>query len=360
MLRCIASKQRMFMVYLAPTKALCNERYQDWKNRFSKFVKISMATGDSEEGLELDSVGLLLCTPEKFDALTRVRESAIALMTMLRLLMIDEIHSVGDSRGAAIEIIVSRTKFLNPTARLVAVSASVGNPHDFCQWLSNAQLMRVDDSNRSVPLHRHVLGFPSTGMNPFQFENSLNSQLAWIIRKHSSNLPTLIFCSTRRSAESTADYLSKSADYLATLNGTSNSLTEAFFTTSKLNTLTSRGVAFHNAGIPFEDRRAVEYMFINGKIKVLCATSTLAVGVNLPAHLVIIKGTKQYTNRGYEEYDVMDIQQMIGRAGRPQFDKFGVAVILTTQEKKDYYQDTSASAIIESKYFDEKDGIIMV
>jgi ATP-dependent DNA helicase HFM1/MER3 len=127
-----------------------------------------------------------------------------------------------------------------------------------------------------------------------------------------------------------------------------------------LNTLTSRGVAFHNAGIPFEDRRAVEYMFINGKIKVLCATSTLAVGVNLPAHLVIIKGTKQYTNRGYEEYDVMDIQQMIGRAGRPQFDKFGVAVILTTQEKKDYYQDTSASAIIESKYFDEKDGIIMV
>ena len=70
----------------------------------------------------------------------------------------------------------------------------------------------------------------------------------------------------------------------------------------------------------------------------LCATSTLALGVNLPAHLVIIKGTRRYCGgassdgSGYEEYDRSMCLQMAGRAGRPQFDDEGVAVIMTQRQ----------------------------
>jgi replicative superfamily II helicase len=83
----------------------------------------------------------------------------------------------------------------------------------------------------------------------------------------------------------------------------------------------------------------------------LGSTSTLAVGVNLPAHLIIIKGTNHYINGKYEEYSDLDIMQMMGRAGRPQFDDSGVAVILTSNEKKRKYEDLgSGKEIVESKY----------
>lgn len=68
-------------------------------------------------------------------------------------------------------------------------------------------------------------------------------------------------------------------------------------------------------------------------MQVLCTTSTLAVGVNLPARLVVIKGTRRWSNeggtKGYQEYDRSSCLQMMGRAGRPQFDTHGIAVIMT-------------------------------
>lgn len=80
-------------------------------------------------------------------------------------------------------------------------------------------------------------------------------------------------------------------------------------------------------------------MFKEGTIKVLCATSTLASGVNLPAHLVIIKNTIQYGQNGYQEYNEMDVLQMMGRAGRLQYDTFGVAVIITDDSRKGFYEN---------------------
>ena len=72
-------------------------------------------------------------------------------------------------------------------------------------------------------------------------------------------------------------------------------------------------------------------------MQVLCTTSTLAQGVNLPAHLVVLKGTRRWSREkgevaGNKEYDRSTVLQMIGRAGRPQFDTEGVAVIMTQKE----------------------------
>ena len=100
------------------------------------------------------------------------------------------------------------------------------------------------------------------------------------------------------------------------------------------------GVGLHHAGLPEPDRALVERLFVARKIQVLVATSTLAWGVNTPAHLVIIKGTEYYdaASRRYVDFPITDVLQMMGRAGRPQYDKHGVAVVMVAEPKKAFYK----------------------
>lgn len=102
------------------------------------------------------------------------------------------------------------------------------------------------------------------------------------------------------------------------------------------------GVAFHHAGLDQGDRSLVENLYLEGQINVICCTSTLAVGVNLPAHLVVLKNTVGYGDKGPQEYVDMEVMQMLGRAGRPQFNDSGVAVIMTAQNKKQKYENMDA------------------
>ena len=96
-------------------------------------------------------------------------------------------------------------------------------------------------------------------------------------------------------------------------------------------------MAFHHAGLDVADRRTIEQGFLSHDISIICCTSTLAVGVNLPCHLVIIKGTVAWTDSGLQEYSDLETMQMLGRAGRPQFEKSACAVILTKEERVTHY-----------------------
>lgn len=96
---------------------------------------------------------------------------------------------------------------------------------------------------------------------------------------------------------------------------------------------------------------------MNGDLNVICCTGTLAVGVNLPCHLVIIKNTAAYTSEGMKEYSDLEVMQMLGRAGRPQFDNTAVAVIMTRLEKvKKYEKMVSGQEILESWYIHFKNS----
>src|ERR1700753_3898772 len=98
----------------------------------------------------------------------------------------------------------------------------------------------------------------------------------------------------------------------------------------------------------YEDRIAVEKGYLVGDISVICCTSTLAVGVNLPCHFVIIKNTVAYVGNNFKEYSDLEIMQMLGRAGRPQFDRSATAVIMTRQEKVKHYENMlSGEEILE-------------
>ena len=97
------------------------------------------------------------------------------------------------------------------------------------------------------------------------------------------------------------------------------------------------GFATHHAGMKRVDRTTVEDLFAAGHVKVLVSTATLAWGVNLPAHTVIIKGTQVYNpvKSGWDELSPQDVMQMLGRAGRPQYDSFGEGIIITQHSEQD-------------------------
>lgn len=115
------------------------------------------------------------------------------------------------------------------------------------------------------------------------------------------------------------------------------------------------GFGIHHAGMLRSDRSLTERMFADGSLKVLCCTATLAWGVNLPAYAVVIKGTQVYdsTKGSFVDLSILDVLQIFGRAGRPQYETHGVGYILTTHDRLSHY----ISAItqqhpIESKFIE--------
>src|SRR5690606_19823415 len=93
----------------------------------------------------------------------------------------------------------------------------------------------------------------------------------------------------------------------------------------------------------------VEQNFLTGQLGVICCTSTLAVGINLPCHTVVLKGTVGFTDERLEEYSDLEVMQMLGRAGRPQFDDSAAAIILTRAANKARYQKmVTGQEVLES------------
>ena len=348
------------IVYMAPTKSLCSERQRDWQAKFAALdLRCAELTGDTDHGhlRSVQSASIVITTPEKWDSMTRKWKDHLKLMQMVKLFLIDEVHILKDSRGATLEAVVSRMKSVRSNVRFVALSATVPNSNDIATWLgkdpnnqhSPAPREVFGEEFRPVKLQKHVVGLPFKG-NDFAFESACNPQLPSIIAKYSHRKPIMVFCITRKSALDTAKILASVWASKGPRDRCWEGPTQRIVVQDPelKNTLTS-GVAFHHAGLDGSDRHAVETGFLEGQINAICCTSTLAVGVNLPCHMVIIKNTVSFQDDGIKEYADLEIMQMLGRAGRPQFDTTAVAVIITKQEKiKKYEKLVSGEELLES------------
>lgn len=355
-----SNSEQFKIVYQAPTKSLCAERARDWQQKLSHLnLQCAELTGDTgaAEMRTVRNAAIIVTTPEKWDSVTRKWKDHIKLLQLVKLFLIDEVHILKDTRGATLEAVVSRMKSIGAQVRFVALSATVPNSQDIATWLGK------DHANRDLPAHReafgedfrpvvlqrHVYGFENNG-NDFAFDSFLDTKLPNLVAKHTKGKPIMVFCFTRKSCESTA---AKLAEWW-----TKSSIADRAWPqpdrkvavgNKDLQALVSRGVAFHHAGLDLQDRLAVEKEYLKGGISVICCTSTLAVGVNLPCHLVVIKNTVGYQDVGLTEYSELELMQMLGRAGRPQFDKEAVAVIMTRSSKADRYKSMiSGQEIIES------------
>ncbi|EAW06934.1 putative DEAD/DEAH box DNA helicase (Mer3) [Aspergillus clavatus NRRL 1] len=352
--------ERFKVVYQAPTKSLCSERFRDWNRKFMSLgLQCAELTGDTDY-TQLRSVQnsqIIVTTPEKWDSMTRKWKDHARLMQLVKLFLIDEVHILKEGRGATLEAVVSRMKTFGSNVRFVALSATVPNSEDIATWLGK------DATNQHVPAHREhfgeefrpvklqkfVYGYQSHS-NDFAFDKLCSSKLPDVLGTHSCRKPIMIFCCTRNSCVATAKELARlwsMTNPPARLWKGSGRRLEAH--NADLRATLVAGVAFHHAGLDSADRYAVETGYLQGHINVICCTSTLAVGVNLPCHLVIVKGTAGWQDGGCKEYSDLEIMQMLGRAGRPQFDDSAIAVIMTRKERVQHYEKlASGSETLES------------
>ncbi|CAO3632232.1 unnamed protein product [Cunninghamella echinulata] len=328
------------IIYMAPTKSLCSERIKDWKEKWSPFgITCNEFTGDTSfiNVEDIRDSHIIITTPEKWDSMTRRWVDHKKLIELIKLILIDEVHILREPRGATLEVCVSRMKTMENKLRYVAISATLPNLQDITNWL-DAIPLEFSEEYRPIPLDRHVYGYPCKS-NVFSFEKNLDWKLLNIIEKHSNKKPVLVFCSTRKSTESTCETLLKSMaqSYVESLSSTRDAKNYKC-KNKKLSTFIQHGIGFHHAGLDTEDRQLVEKLFSEKHIQVIATTSTLALGVNLPAHLVIIKSTKRYQNCKMIEYSDIDVLQMMGRAGRPGLDTSGCVVIMTTTDMEYKYK----------------------
>ncbi|EER23433.1 DEAD/DEAH box helicase family protein [Coccidioides posadasii C735 delta SOWgp] len=340
---------RFKVVYQAPTKSLCSERFRDWCAKFAAFdLQCAELTGDTEQSQlrNVQNASIIITTPEKWDSMTRKWKDHMRLMQLIKLFLIDEVHILKETRGATLEVVVSRMKSANSSVRFIALSATVPNSEDIATWLGRdptnqhlpAHHERFGEEFRPVKLQKFVYGYQSNG-NDFVFEKVCDSKLPEVISKHSRRKPIMIFCCTRHSAISTSKNLAKLWTATNAPGRLWNSPKKPIIVQNQdLKATVSTGVAFHHAGLDTSDRHAVEMAYLQGHISVICCTSTLAVGINLPCHLVIIKNTVSWQDHHRREYTDLETMQMLGRAGRPQFDNSATAVILTKKERVDHYQ----------------------
>ncbi|OAX80744.1 hypothetical protein ACJ72_04918 [Emergomyces africanus] len=340
---------RFKVVYQAPTKSLCSERFRDWQTKFTSLdLQCAELTGDTDHAQlrNVQNSNIIITTPEKWDSMTRKWKDHIKLMQLVKLFLIDEVHILKETRGATLEAVVSRMKSVDPNVRFVALSATVPNSEDIASWLGRdpttqhlpAHRERFGEEFRPVKLQKFVYGYQGNG-NDFAFDKACEARLPEVMEKHSKKKPIMIFCCTRNSAIATSKYLAK-------LWTSTNPPNRLWSSSSKpigvqnpdLRATILAGVAFHHAGLDAGDRHAVESGFLSGQINVICCTSTLAVGINLPCHLVIIKNTVSWQDNCCKEYTDLEMMQMLGRAGRPQFDDSAVGVILTRKERVHHYE----------------------
>ncbi|KAL5544599.1 hypothetical protein UlMin_008383 [Ulmus minor] len=352
MLRLFNTQPDMKVIYIAPLKAIVRERMHDWRKGLVSQLgkKMVEMTGDyTPDLMALLSADIIISTPEKWDGISRNWHSR-NYVKKVGLMILDEIHLLGADRGPILEVIVSRMRYISSQTeraiRFVGLSTALANAGDLADWLGVGEigLFNFKPSVRPVPLEVHIQGYPGKFYCPRM--NSMNKPAYAAICTHSPTKPVLIFVSSRRQTRLTAlDLIQFAASdehprQFLSMPEEALQMVLSQVTDQNLRHTLQFGIGLHHAGLNDKDRSLVEELFANNKIQVLICTSTLAWGVNLPAHLVIIKGTEYYDGKTkrYVDFPITDILQMMGRAGRPQFDQHGKAVILVHEPKKSFYK----------------------
>ena len=328
------------VVYIAPLKALVHERILDWKSNLPSRINVAELSGDVDSDYrELSRANLIVTTPEKWDLVTRNWRKA-TFIQRTRCIIIDEIHLIGSERGHVLEAIVPR--FVHTTkTRFIGLSTALANALDLAQWLGIKRefVFGFKSTVRPIPVTVRLEGFPGRHYCPRMA--SMNKPIYQAIKMEVEDHPVLVFVSSRRQTRLTAQALIS----LCSLNNSpfKSELSEdelVLVEDDVMRFCLSFGITLHHAGLSDSDRKLSEKYFVNRRVQIMIATSTVAWGVNFPARLVIIKGCEYYCAKknGYVPYPITDVMQMVGRAGRPQFDDKAIAVILVEEERKTFYK----------------------
>lgn len=322
-------------IFLVPLRALAQEKIDQWTNESYHFkgLNISVCTGDyrltKERTEELNNADLIIMTSELLNH--RIRNSEAENSEFLKkcgTIVIDEAHGIGSpDRGSHLEAGLMKFTELNPSARVVFLSATMPNVEELAEWLSYSLTGRetyvLNSKFRPVPLNIHYETYDDVGKYDRVEESKIDAAMD-IIEDYPDD-KFLVFAHTKRSGE------------------------------MMKNALKAAGIAtgFHSADLSKDERVKLEKEFrTNKNLKVVVATSTLAAGINMPARRVIVLGV----TRGINDVETHEIIQECGRSGRLGIDVRGDAYVLLPESKEQLWRNKLKTPQLIQSQLLEKEG----
>ena len=305
-------------LYVVPLRALASEKADAFRRLP---VDVAVSTGDYDERDEqLGDNDVIVATSEKVDSLVR---NGVSWVRDVSCVVTDEVHLIDDpDRGPTLEVTMAKLRRLSDP-QFVALSATVANADEFAGWLD---AVLVESDWRPVDLKKGVAVDGTV-----EFDDGTTAEgddVETLVRGAvDGGGQALVFVNSRRSAEATAESLA-SLGFGASGVGHEVRDSATTETGERLASCLEGGVAFHHAGLRSEHREAVEDVFRSRDIAAICATPTLAAGVNVPARRVVVRDHMRYSDTGMEPLPVLEVHQMFGRAGRPGLDPHGEAVLV--------------------------------
>jgi helicase len=336
-------------LYVVPLRALATEKYETFQSLPGQDVGI--ATGDYEStDEELAEHDIVVATSEKVDAAIR---NGANWIESIACAVIDEVHLLDKpGRGPTLEMTIAKLR-LRCDPQLVALSATIANPDELADWLDAAV---VDSEWRPVDLRTGVYDGETITIDDGSertLAGSPTPTAALVEEALADGGGCLVFVSSRRGARQLADELAATIDQAG--EGGAAELarelreTATTATGESLATGAESGIAFHHAGLRRTHRGIIEAAFRSRQLGVLCATPTLAAGVNVPARRVIVRDHSRYTDGRFEPLPTLEVMQMFGRAGRPGLDPYGEAYLVATdgdaEAVADRYLDAEPEAV---------------
>ena len=341
-------------LYIVPLRALAREKYESFADLPG--VSVGISTGDFDSPAEeLGEEDIVVATAEKVDSAIRNGASWVA---ELACVVVDEVHLLGrPRRGPTLEITLATLQRRAPGVQIVALSATVDNPGAIAAWL-DAEL--VESTWRPVSLRTGVydddggvafddgstlaVDVPPPGPND---DRDTEVTAALVADAVDDGGQCLAFVRSRREAESLAARLAEEPALRERYGEGANDdppgprLAAAVRdrggteTGRRLATAVGAGVGFHHAGLASDHRALVESAYRDRELGVICATPTLAAGVNVPARRVVVRDLERYTGEEMTPLPTLEVHQMCGRAGRPHLDPYGEAVLVAAEGDAD-------------------------
>lgn len=288
-------------IFLTPLVALANQKYRDFKKRYSKLglktsIKVGMSRIKAREEIKLpdDDVreaDIVVATYEGLDFMLRSGKSNI--LKNLGTVVIDEIHTLDDEeRGPRLNGLIKRLKNIFPELQLIGLSATVQNPQEIAGEFG---LKLVEYDRRPVPLERHLVFTRSEEEKKILISRFSRAEFKRKSKK-GFNGQTIIFTNSRRKTHLISDYLTRHK---------------------------VKSAAYH-AGLSYAQKEKVEKAFAKQEISAVVTTAALAAGVDFPASQVIF----ETLTMGNKWINPNEFSQMLGRAGRPSYHDRGVVYLL--------------------------------
>jgi helicase len=346
-------------LYVCPLRALAREKYETFAALPG--VDVGISTGDFDAtGESLAGNDVVVATAEKVDSAIR---NGASWVDDLACVVVDEVHLLGaERRGPTLEVTLATLRRRNPDVQAVALSATVDNPEAIAEWL-DAALVESDwrpvdlrtgvavggevsfDDGTVTTIDAHVPtdeddagdanGSSDAGPDATEVTAALvadavadGGQCLAFVRSRTE----AVALAERLAADGLAERMgiesaaATAADEVADIDGT--------LTGSQLADCLRSGVAFHHAGLRSGHRAVVESTFRDREVACICATPTLAAGVNVPARRVVVRDQKRYAGSAMEWLPTLEVHQMCGRAGRPGLDPHGEAVLVGDEEAR--------------------------